>query len=347
MLTTADIAQVLSHYDLGKLSNVTQASRGFVNETAFVQTATDRLVVRRNQRRLSEATQRYRHQIINRLYEQGFPTPALIPTNDGDTLLKLDGRTFEIMTFVKGEDFNSERPQQLTSVGEMLAHYHNIVRDMPPPPDENPRRYSPQGVLAMNETLLKRDMMGDLTPMLSWYDLRGARLRSLLPDETYDRLPHLPIHGDIHRDNVLFAGDQVVALLDYDQVAWDTPVADLADALVAFASVDKPCILNWGVFQGPLDEERAELLIEGYTRVAGLSPLEISMLPVLLEVLWLEGELGRAISTPEGDPDYHLAVLQQGHDLSRWLDANRERLMEQWTALANGLVKNRVTASAA
>jgi homoserine kinase type II len=349
MLTTTDIAQVLSHYDLGTLYSITHANRGYVNETAFVQTATDRLVVRRNSRRQSEVAQRYRHQLMMRLYEQGFPTPTLLPTHDGETLLTINGRTFEVLSFVKGEDFTADRPQQLTSMGATLGRYHHVVKDMPPPPDTDAadRRYSPQGVLALTEMLLRRDIMGDLAPMLSWYDEQASRLRIALPNKVYDALPHLVIHGDVHRDNFLFARDEVVAMLDYDQIAWDTPVTDLADALIAFASVDKPHVLNWGVFNGPLDEARAENIIEGYAQSYRLSPTEIAILPVMIEVAWLHGELSRVVSTPEADPDYHLAVLSQGQQLSQWMNTHREDLIAHWTGIATGLTSSRIMAPAA
>ncbi len=346
MLTTSDIAQVLSHYDLGNLASMIQASRGYVNETSIVQTAEQRVVVRRNHRGLNEAAQRYRHQLIARLHEHDFPTPRLIPTHEGDTLLIENGRSFEVMPFIRGDDYNTQRPQQQYYVGVMLAQYHLIVKHMPPPPDAARHRYSPHSMMGLTEMLIKQDMMGDLTDMLSWYDLRAAKLRSRLSDSAYDALPHVVIHGDIHRDNVLFSGDKVAALLDFDQVAWDTPVADLADALVAFASVDKPKTLGWGVFPGPLDAERFDRVMAGYMSVAPLSAAEINALPILLEVLWLKGELGRVISTAEGAPDYHLAVLQQGRQLAQWLEDHRDRLIGHWLNMPP-IFSNRITASAA
>lgn len=331
MLTATDIARVLSHYDLGTLQSTTSAYRGNVNETAFVQTNRGRFVVRRNQRTQSEDMLRYRHDLIEHVRTYDVPAPKLIPTLDDDTLLELDDdRFYEVMAFVKGESFNPQRPQQLTNVGAMLARYHEAVRGFPPPPKQVQLRYAPHDMLGLTETLLQHDLMGDMTETLSWYDGRIARLRKQLPDTAYAALPQLTIHGDIHSDNVLFANDQVMALIDFDQVEWDTPVADLVDALVAFASVDKPSTITWGVFKGPLDEDRAAQLLAGYASVRSLSRKEINAIPVLLEVHWLRGELGRVLSTPEGSPDYHMPILEQGISLSSWLNERRDRLVKQW-----------------
>jgi homoserine kinase type II len=209
------------------------------------------------------------------------------------------------------------------------------MQGFPPPPGEPRPRYSPQNVLAVNETLVQRDVLGDLSDTLAWYDGRAARLRKQLADKDYRALPHLAIHGDVHSDNVLFAGNDVVALLDFDQVEWDTPLSDIADALVAFASVARSKVTgaNWGVFPGVLDVARAELLMAGYASVRSLSPREVEILPLILEILWLQGEMGRVHNTPEGAPEYHLSVLDQGLGLSYWLNEHRDELVEKWKAV--------------
>lgn len=346
MLTTADIAQVLAHYDLGVLQSTVQVSRGNVNETTFVETSQGWFVVRRNQRHLSEAAQRYRHRLVARLCAASMPTPALMPARNDDTLLELDGRFYEVMAFIKGNDYNPDHPQQIESIGATLARYHQAMDGFLAPPESPQMRYSPQGILALTEMLLERDVMGDLADTLTWYDERAARLRHVLSDQTYDALPHVVIHGDIHRDNMLFDHDEVVALLDYDQAAWDIRIADLADALVSFASVNKPKTISWGVFPGPLDTGRVDLLMRAYGRVAPLTAREVAALPNLLEVIWLQGELARVVSTPEGAPDYHLAVLDQGCQLVTWLDRNRSSLLEHWTKVATSS-NERVIAEAA
>jgi homoserine kinase type II len=332
MLTTNDITRVLAKYDLGTLAGVVQTLRGYVNETAVVQTCCGRFVVRRNHRRLREADHHYRHQLINWLVEHNFPTPAIVSARDGSTLVGLDGRYYEIQVYIAGSDHDPSRLQQLLSIGGTLARYHSIVRDFTPRPALVEPRYCAITILRLIERLLERDPLGELSESLAWYDRRAATLRRKLPGQLLDSLPHLVIHGDIHSDNLLFNGDDVSALLDYDQVSWNPRLDDLADALVSFATASSvPGWTPWGVFQGPLDEERALRLISGYAAVAPLTPLELTHLPTIIELIWLQGELGRVISTPEGAPDYHQEVLGQGRSLSDWITERSARLVETWT----------------
>ncbi len=334
MLMPIDIANVLKHYDLGALESATRAIHGFVNETAFVKTSEGRFVLRRNQRRLSEETHRYRHALIAWLQGSDFPCPTFIPTRTGDTLLVLDGFTYEVMPFIDAHEYNPENPQHLLAIGTILAQYHLAIDGFDPPPmlGEQTPRYHSHDVMALSERLLERDIMGDLYEELMWYDLRAAKLRALLPDDAYERLPHLVAHGDVHRDNFLFQYNDVVALLDYDQATWDVRITDLADAIVGFTTdCTVPRMPNtWGIYKGPIDEECATRLLASYHAVAPLTPAEISSLPILVELVWLQGELGRVFSTPEGAPEYHQDVLNQGRWLSEWLEEHSEHLIERW-----------------
>lgn len=348
MLMPLDIGRVLQFYDLGTLENVTKAYRGYVNETVFVKTSKGHFVVRRNHRRLSEEVHRYRHALMARLSERGFLAPQLIPTRDGETLLVLDGRSYEVTPFIEARDYDPNRPMQMLSLGETLARYHIAVRGFLPPPVEQVERYNAHDVMALSERLLERDVMGDLYDILTWYDLRAAQLRTL-SNESYRKLPHVVIHGDIHRDNFLFSGDEVIALLDYDQVAWDARIADLADLVVGFATdaTATSNVVTWGVYKGPIEIEGATRLLLAYNMVLPLTTAEITALPTLIELLWLQGELGRVFSTPEGAPDYHRNVLEQGRWLSEWIQKHSETLINRWSNLPETENRKRVTASAA
>lgn len=334
MISSADIDELLRHYDLGPVESVSHARRGFVNETAFVTTLRGRFVIRRSHRRITEANHRYRHDLVHFLLAREFPAPRIISTRNGDTLMVLNGRFYEVLEFIAGEDFNHSRPGQQYSAGELLARYHHTIEGFAPPPGTSDPRYSPQTVLGLTERLLERDMMGELHDPLSWYDMRAVAIRRLMPRDFYEILPHLVIHGDIHTDNMLFACEEAIALIDYDQVTWDARIVDLADALIGFATDHRYRErMAWGVFQGPLDEQAADRLMAGYLAVQPLNNVELQLLPLLVELIWLQGELGRVISTPDGAPDYHMEVLEQGRWLAHWIGNRRENLFEHWKEL--------------
>lgn len=316
MLSHYDIQRALAHYDLGELRSIQAAAHGLVNETAFAETSSGRYVVRRNQRRLGRASLKLRHELHAWLSSRAVPCPRLVAARSGETAVEVDGRIFEVATFIEGEEYCPRCAAQSAGVGAALARYHCAVVGFPALADSQPPRYSPSVLPGLIERLMQRDMLGDLTVQLSWYDRRAADLRGRLRDAAYADLPQLLIHGDIHRDNLLFCGERVVGLLDFDQVTLDARIVDLADALIAFAPGRPPDGWSpWGVYDGPLDAERAGLLLAAYDGAMPLSTAERAALPVILEVLYLQGNLRRVLSTAEAEPDYHIDVLEQG----KWL----------------------------
>jgi homoserine kinase type II len=342
MLLPVDVGRVLTYYDLGTLENVSKAFHGFVNETIFVTTTTGRYVMRRNHRRFSEETHRYRHALIRWLGKNGFPTSQIIPTKTGDTLLVLDGRTYEVAPFIEAHDYDPNHPSQNVSVGKTLARYHQAIRGFDPPPGDTLPRYSAHDVMALSERLLERDIMGDLYHMLMWYDLRAAQIRRILPDSRYANLPHVLIHGDVHRDNFLFQGDKVAALIDFDQATWDARISDLADLLVGFSTAQSPnsSVMAWGVYKGPIELEGATRMLAAYQMVNPLDETEIKTLPLMIELVWLQGELGRVFSTPEGAPEYHTNVLEQGKWLSEWMQKHYDEIVKRWLKLPTAETNN-------
>ncbi|GAB4436090.1 MAG: homoserine kinase [Chloroflexi bacterium OHK40] len=327
MLTTADVERALRCYNLGSLHTVRPASHGAVNETAFVETSAGRFVIRRNQRRLGRASIELRHRLLTWLRARGFPSPRLVAARSGATIVEIDGRLFEVCTFIDGDELNPDRPAQLSGAGLVLARYHLAVQGFPDLPAAEGPRYTPASLPGLIERLMQRDLMGELTEPLSWYDRRATALRRTLPEAAYAALPHLLIHGDLHRDNLIFRGDTVAALIDFDQITLDARIVDLADAMVDLAvGPAPPDWFPWGVYPGPLDAERAGLLLAGYDQVAPLTASERAALPTILEVIWLQGNLRRVLSTADADPEYHHEVLEQGRRLALWIQEHPEAL---------------------
>lgn len=321
MLTPYDIERLLRNYDLGTLRAIRPASHGLVNETSFIETSRGRYVVRRNQPKIGRASILLRHRLLTWLRARGFPAPRLIVARSGETAIELDGRLCELATFIDGDEFNPDRPAHLAGTGALLARYHDAVIGFPNPPPAQGPRYTPLSLHGLIERVMQRDVMGDLIELLTWYDRRTADLQRLLPEPVYGALPSLLIHGDIHRDNLIFRGDVVAALIDFDQVTIDARLVDLADALVDFAVGRPPADwYPWGVYAGPLDATRVRALLNGYTQALPLSSAEREALPVLVEVVWLQGNLRRVLMTADADVDYHLELLDQGRNLSLWLN---------------------------
>lgn len=335
MLTKPTIEEILAWYNLGMLHQATAAYQGNVNETVFIQTDSGLFVLRHNRQHHGAQTHRYRHALMGCLNSRGFPAPRLIPTCEGSTLLNLNRQWYEVQEFVAGTDYDADCPDQVASIGNILARYHTQVRECAQPPGESEPRYSPTRILGLIERVMEADVMGDLWALLAWYDVRIAQIRAALPEREYAQLPHCIIHGDMHPNNLRFVAGDVVALLDYDQVAWDARIVDLADALISFASGSVGATYApRGVFAGPLDLERTTAIIGAYAAMSSLRPEEIAVLPALVELIWLQEELHWVATALERPAEDRVEVLNQGRWLAEWMRDQREQLVAHWTEVA-------------
>ncbi len=91
-----------------------------------------------------------------------------------------------------------------------------------------------------------------------------ARLESTLSNEVAPTGPTGVIHGDLFRDNVLFDGERIVALLDFESASIGSFAFDLMVTILSFC------------FGDHLDEALACAMTRGYLEEAAFSPDELA-----------------------------------------------------------------------
>lgn len=167
-------------------------------------------------------------------------------------------------------------------------------------------------------------------------DYLTSEIRALEPKlEAYTsggaKLPMQLIHGDLHYDNVLVLEDTVSGLLDFEFVAYDWRVMELAVALSKYVGEDDPL---------PLITE----FVSGYAQHGTLTDAEVAAVPDCINLRIFSNVIyftGRAYAGEDGlesltsrAPSYAKRV--------RWVNANREQIM----ATIKELMRAPVAASA-
>lgn len=102
------------------------------------------------------------------------------------------------------------------------------------------------------------------------------------------------IHGDYRASNILTARSEILAVIDFDGVAWDHCVTDIANAFVRLGTH----FTDWR----PTPASVRATFLEGYRTVRALTRLEHRWLEAL--VLW-----------------YGIAAIPAGDDPAGWADA--------------------------
>jgi len=326
-----ELARVLGRYGLGGLRSVQRIERGFTDDNWLVGTEQGRYFLKRRhpRRRQSEERVRAQHDLIQHLRRAGFPAPILVPAPSGETFLNLDGELYEMAEVIAGQPYDPDRPEHLASAARGLGHYHTCVEGFAP------RVLRVQGALygpEVSRTILTRlseawqlDRAPDLATI-------GQQLVTQVSDlavcfARHGPLSCLVIHGDYYGGNLLFDGDRIVGVVDYDKISWQPRVTEVAEALIYFAS-PRPGHLQHVVYPGFLEWDPFERFLQSYARVISLSCNELQALPDYIWCIWFSVSLRRLLEKHPQRPADALEALGEVLALANWARAHAGQMVE-------------------
>jgi homoserine kinase type II len=153
-----------------------------------------------------------------------------------------------VFAAVSGEDLCQARvtPARTRAVGEALARASRASEDFA---TRREGRFTFADIVRLLDVASAANRPELAAPI--------ARLRALHAELTASApaLPRGVVHGDLFRDNVLWQGDRLVALLDWESASDGALIYDLAVTLLAWCCGDA---LDWTL---------ARALVDGYQHV--------------------------------------------------------------------------------
>jgi homoserine kinase type II len=320
--------QVLSHYDIGEPCGARPVERGFVNENWRIETSLGTYFLKHYHPSLCHPEIiRAQHALIAHLQRAGFPAPTIMPTTGGHTLLALGDELYEVQTYIAGTFYDHERIAHFEEAARTLGRYHACVESFPPALQNLGELYSP-AVLHANLAALIAAWEIERDPEL---DQMARRLAAHADDlaarfAAHGALPHLVIHGDYYADNLIFEGDYITGVVDYDKARWQPRVVELAETLIYFAS-PRPGHLKHLVYPGILGWAPFERLLRTYASVVSLTENEIRALPDYVRCIWLQISLQR-LWEKGTRPSEAAEALQEALTLGDWAKASERRMVE-------------------
>ncbi len=323
------LEQVLSHYRLGRLTHAQRVEQGFVNENWVITTTRGRFLVKRRPPHQQQASLILaQHQLIEFLRHRGFPAPTLIKGLDGQTLVILDELCYEIQEYIAGEPYDHERPAHLEQAALTLAAYHSCVEGFAPSILCRPGQlYTPRTVRETLDHLAQRwqaNLDPALAGLMSNLEARTEKLATGFA--RHGALSQLIIHGDYYADNLIFRGDTVVGVVDYDRARWEPRVVELAEALIYF-SAPRSAHMRYIVYPGFLQWAPFVRFLEAYNHTRTLQDQEAQALPDYVSAVWLFWSLRRLL---EGGPrpDFAPEALEEAIALFDWAQSNAGQMAD-------------------
>jgi homoserine kinase type II len=325
------LARVLGRYGLVELRSIQRIEQGFVDENWCVETDRGRYFLKRRhpRRRQSEALVRAQHNLIRYLRGAGFPAPTLVPALSGETFVLLEGDLYELEEYIEGQPYDPGRPAHLVAAAQGLGRYHSCVEGFAPGAlRARGVLYGPGISRAILQRLSESWQLGR-DPALAAIDWKLAAREAKVANwfAQHGALTWLVIHGDYYAGNLIFEGDRIVALVDYDKASWQPRVAEVAEALIYFAS-SRPGHLEHLVYPGFLEWDPLSRFLQAYGETITLSEDELRALPDYVCSIWFSVSLRRLLEASPHRPPEAQAALAEVLALVNWVFAHTRQIVE-------------------
>jgi len=270
------LSGVLSQYPLpnARVLDVLQASKR--NDNFVIEDVSGhRYVLRRYRRNNHEARVRFQLNFQQHLESSGFPTAEIIKTISEDVLVVKEGAPWALFAFIEGAEYDFSRVGQVVEAARRLAQFHTVTGSFQHPEvvitySQMPDRWTDTekelhkldeffaGMAVDSELACVREFVAEL--LYEW------------PQERNTALPLAWVHGDYHGRNMVFVGDEMRGLFDFDVVHRGFRVEDIYLPIYMFGRQYRGSHI--------IRPDVAKAFLKEYTRNKELRPEELEALPV-------------------------------------------------------------------
>ena len=255
------LEELADDYNFGRLGGASGIPEGSVNSNYLIETSKGKFLVRVDEVK-SESEVRREIDLLAFLRKHGFPCPHPMQDRTGRYYRDYQGKCVSLYKYNEGRVPVAARlrPSQLETIGRALGELHVIGKGYKKGIDN---RFSFERVA---------DLYNNVRGRLPSYFRRITRT---LDDEIdylnrylETKLPKGIIHGDLFADNILFRGERLITVLDFEAACRGKFIFDIATAVNAL------CFVN-----GQYSLDRFRQLLRGYESLRTLSLAEWDAFP--------------------------------------------------------------------
>jgi Ser/Thr protein kinase RdoA (MazF antagonist) len=182
-------------------------------------------VLRRYRQRQTSASIEYEFAVLRHLRHRGWPVAAPVRG-----IVWHEDRAFALFPFLPGRARDHENPAQGRERGRLLARMHADLRELELGQREG---WSRLDEVVRRTDASQRQVQVPSSHAAAFYALissHSARVRDRLDATGIAGFPRSIVHGDFIAQNLLFDGETLTGLLDFDSVHFDVSAADVACA---------------------------------------------------------------------------------------------------------------------
>jgi homoserine kinase type II len=272
-LSAAELSEACARFGLPAPDRVQPEPRGRVNTSYHLWAGGERWFLRVAEA-ASEAEAAFEAEVQRYLFSARFPVARPVATADGRPFALVAGKPAMLFAYAPGEHLAraAVTPDHCRRIGEQLGRLHDLAGGFGA---ERANPYGPERVAAWLEGLRDGGADGEVRAALPL--LRQELVAA-------GQLPGAPrglVHGDLFIDNVLWLGERVGYLLDWEMSCTEAFAWDLAVAVDAWCYTDQH------------DHLRAVALLEGYRARRRIEPETVAALHAYARFQALRYAVGR------------------------------------------------------
>lgn len=266
-LSSQEINKLSIDYNLGKVRKFSLINGGAINYNYYVLTNEGEFIIRILGTKL-EAWKKKKLKLEFRTLEflrkNNFPyeTPEPVKNNKGMYLSRLNGENIWVYRRLGGEIAKKVNPTQMKEIARAIAIYHKIISRMK----------------------IKKKKMNDSWVFNNYSEMKKSKIKNKVDKFMFQHLNFmqdclnksncqnfteniLVTHSDLNRSNLLFNGNKLTGILDFDNVEIAPKVKDIAYAIRRFCYME-----------GKYDSSREKAFFNEYAKINPLSKKEKKMI---------------------------------------------------------------------
>ena len=238
-LDDAAVRALVAAFGLPAVTAWGEVAAGTINSNHWVEAGGRRWFLRVNEGKREEEV-RYEAELVVALADAGVRTPRPATTPAGAPLVAHGGRWVSLFPWVPGvhRGAGDVTPADAAAVGAALAQLHRAGLPLA-------SRFARDGIyttahIAARVDAIAADPRADGDAAVARAVAIAREELAWLAERAAERAaaPRGVIHGDLFRDNVLFEGAELVALLDFEQASSGSLLYDVAVCVNAWCYGD-------------------------------------------------------------------------------------------------------------
>jgi Ser/Thr protein kinase RdoA (MazF antagonist) len=276
-LTKKEAQQISNHYNLGKVIAIKLFGEGLVNSNYKLETDKDIYVIRflgKNLDKWYMDSLKLERKVLFHLNKKNFPYEIPVPLQNKNKkyLSKSKGGHYWVYKMIQGESVKKLNDKQLKEVSKAVAIYYKCIKSLNV---KVKREFFTMWWFLKQYKIIEKKLSKIKNP---------NKLDKLVKDnfEFFNNLVHkldkmdfrinmIPVHGDIHAPNILFKGDKLIGIIDFDNIKIAPRVEDVAYTLRLSA-----------VGRKGFDKKRASIFLKEYEKLVKLTKKEKSFIIPLM-----------------------------------------------------------------